>query len=114
MKIQDRRLPTEMVKRPTPREQAREGGWMRFPDRREERGVECCLKQKGAYYGDRTAPAQLRRCPHLSGPGIGDRAAEFGVLPPVRNRYAPPDIGVPDAAGGGRSSRHRRPRPAGH
>ncbi len=67
MKVQDRRLPTDMVKRPTPREQALVGGWKRFPDRREERGVECCLKQKGAYYGDRTAPAQKRRCPPRRG-----------------------------------------------
>lgn len=67
MKIPDRRLLKDMVKRPTPREQAREGGWKRFPDRREERGVECCLKPKGAYYGDRTAPAQARRCPQGTG-----------------------------------------------
>jgi len=40
------------MKRPTPREQAPTDGMRRFPDRRGERAVECCLNQKGAYYHD--------------------------------------------------------------
>jgi hypothetical protein len=50
VKVLDRRLLRDMVKRPTPREQALTGGMRRFPDRRGERAVECCLKQNGAYY----------------------------------------------------------------
>jgi hypothetical protein len=44
------RLHREMMKRPTPREQALSDGMKSFPDRRGERAVECCLNQKGAYY----------------------------------------------------------------
>jgi len=46
------RLHRDMVKRPTPREQALTDGMRSFPDRRGERAVECCLKRKGAYYHD--------------------------------------------------------------
>jgi hypothetical protein len=45
-----RRTRREMVKRPTPREQALDGGRIGSWDRRGERAVECCLKQNGAYY----------------------------------------------------------------
>ena len=47
-----RKLHREMVKRPTPREQALSDGVRGLHDRRGERAVECCLKQKGAYYCD--------------------------------------------------------------
>ena len=46
------RLRRNMVKRPTPREQALSDGVRCLPDRRGERAVECCLKRKGAYYHD--------------------------------------------------------------
>jgi hypothetical protein len=55
------RLRRDMLKRPTPREQALSDGRRRFPDRRGERAVECCLKRKGAYYHDLAAPARNRR-----------------------------------------------------
>ena len=47
-----RRFRRDMMKRPPPREQALTDGMRSFPDRRGERGVECCLKRKGAYYYD--------------------------------------------------------------
>ena len=47
-----------MVKRPTPLEQALMDGMKRFPDRRGERAVECCLKRKGAYYHHLAVPAR--------------------------------------------------------
>ena len=47
-----RRIRRELLKRPSPREQALIDGMRRGPDRRGERAVECCLKQKGAYYDD--------------------------------------------------------------
>jgi len=50
--VSHRRLHRDMVKRPTPREQALTDGMRSFPDRRGERAVECCLKRKGAYYHD--------------------------------------------------------------
>jgi len=56
-----RRIHRDMVKRPTPREQALTDGMKRFRDRRGERAVECCLKRKGAYYHDLAAPAGNRR-----------------------------------------------------
>ena len=46
------RFHRNMVKRPTPREQALTDGMKRFRDRRGERAVECCLKRNGAYYHD--------------------------------------------------------------
>ena len=52
-----RRLLPEMVKRPSPREQALSDGVRRFSDRRGERGVECCLKRNGAYYRDLAGPS---------------------------------------------------------
>jgi len=55
------RVHRDMVKRPTPREQALTDGMKRFRDRRGERAVECCLKQNGAYYHDLAAPASNRR-----------------------------------------------------
>lgn len=62
-----------MVKRPTPREQALTDGMRSFPDRRGERGVECCLKRKGAYYHDlaRTSVRWRAAGPEtpVSGPG---------------------------------------------
>lgn len=51
-----RRIHRDMVKRPTPREQALTDGMNRFRDRRGERAVECCLKRNGAYYHDLAAP----------------------------------------------------------
>jgi len=51
-----RRIHRNMVKRPTPREQALTDGMKRFRDRRGERAVECCLKQDGAYYHDLARP----------------------------------------------------------
>jgi len=56
-----RRLRRELMKRPSPREQALSDGVRCGPDRRGERAVECCLKQKGAYYHDLAAPASNRR-----------------------------------------------------
>ena len=61
VKVVHRRLPRDMVKRPSPREQALTDGMRSFPDRRGERAVECCLKRKGAYYHDLAAPASDRR-----------------------------------------------------
>jgi hypothetical protein len=45
-----RRTRRDMMKRPSPREQALSDGMRRSSVRRGERGVECCLKQNGAYY----------------------------------------------------------------
>ena len=50
VKVVHRRFRRDMMKRPPPREQALTDGVRSFPDRRGERGVECCLKRKGAYY----------------------------------------------------------------
>jgi hypothetical protein len=50
------RFHRDMVKRPTPREQALTDGMKRFRDRRGERAVECCPKQNGAYYHDLARP----------------------------------------------------------
>jgi phospholipase C len=52
VKVTHRRFHRDMVKRPTPREQALTDGKRSFPDRRGERAVECCLEQNGAYYHD--------------------------------------------------------------
>ena len=60
-----RRFRRDMMKRPPPREQALVGGVRSLPDRRGERGVECCLKRNGAYYHDLAAPASNRRCVRL-------------------------------------------------
>ena len=56
-----RRVHRDMVKRPTPREQALTDGMNGFRDRRGERAVECCLKPNGAYYHHLAAPAGNRR-----------------------------------------------------
>jgi len=56
-----RRVHRDMLKRPTPREQALTDGMNRFRDRRGERAVECCLKPNGAYYHHLAAPAGNRR-----------------------------------------------------
>ncbi len=61
-----RRLRRDMMKRPTPREQAPTGGMRRFPNRRGERAVECCLNQKGAYYHNLAGPSGNWRA---AGPG---------------------------------------------
>jgi hypothetical protein len=53
-----RRIHRDMVKRPTPREQALTDGMNSFRDRRGERAVECCLKRNGAYYHDLARPRQ--------------------------------------------------------
>jgi len=45
----NRRFPSEMLKRPTPLEQALSDAMGRSPDRRGERAVECCLEQNRAY-----------------------------------------------------------------
>jgi len=63
-----RRVRRDMVKRPTPREQALTDGMKRFRDRRGERAVECCPKRKGAYYHDLAAPASNRRCVIVGNP----------------------------------------------
>ncbi len=52
VKVLHRRFRRDLVKRPPPQEQALIGGVRSLPDRRGERGVECCLKRKGAYYHD--------------------------------------------------------------
>ena len=57
VKMPHRRLRRDMVKRPTPLEQALVDGMKRFPDRRGERAVEFCLKRKGAYYHHLAGPA---------------------------------------------------------
>ena len=61
VKMSHRRLRRDLLKRPTPLEQALMDGMKRFPDRRGERVVECCLKRKGAYYHDLAVPARNRR-----------------------------------------------------
>ena len=61
-----RRIHRDMVKRPTPREQALTDGMKRFRDRRGERAVECCLKRNGAYYHDLAGPSGNWRA---TGPG---------------------------------------------
>jgi hypothetical protein len=66
-----RRIHRDMVKRPTPREQALTDGMKRFRDRRGERAVECCLKQNGAYYHHLVGPSGDRRT-------AGPRAHAFG------------------------------------
>ena len=67
-----------MVKRPTPLEQALVDGMKRFPDRRGERAVECCLKRKGAYYHDLAGTSGNWRAAGpetaVSGPGTPARA----------------------------------------
>jgi|GEM_PF-1473776 len=57
VKVVHRRLHRDMVKRPTPREQALTDGMRSFPDRRGERAVECCLEQNGAYNHDLAGPS---------------------------------------------------------
>jgi hypothetical protein len=61
MKATRRRIHRDMVKRPTPREQALTGGMNCFRDRRGERAVECCPKRKGAYYHDLAGSSGNRR-----------------------------------------------------
>jgi len=75
-----RRIPREMVKRPTPRKQALNDGMRSFPDRRGERAVECCPKQKGAYYHDLAGPSGNWRA---AGPGT---AVSGPGIPPKVNR----------------------------
>jgi len=68
-----RRIRRDMVKRPTPREQALMDGMKRFRDRRGERAVECCLKRNGAYYHDLAGTSGNWGAAgpgrHVSGPG---------------------------------------------
>ncbi len=66
-----------MVKRPTPLEQALVDGMKRFPDRRGERAVECCLKRKGAYYHDLAGPSGNWRA-------AGPETTVFGPGTPAR------------------------------
>ena len=56
-----RRFRRDMVKRPSPREQALMDGMRWSSDRREERGVECCLEQNGAYDHDLAGSPGNRR-----------------------------------------------------
>lgn len=82
VKVSHRRFRREMMKRPPPREQALIGGVRSLPDRRGERGVECCLKRKGAYYHDLTgAPVTGRATGPISngiGLGTGGRCGGVG------------------------------------
>ncbi len=55
------RIPRDLVKRPSPREQALTDGMNRHRDRRGERAVECCLNQNGAYYRHLARPSGNRR-----------------------------------------------------
>ena len=69
--VSHRRFRRDMMKRPPPREQALTDGVKRFPDRRGERVVECCLKRKGAYYYDLAGTSESWRT-------AGPRTCVFG------------------------------------
>lgn len=73
-KASRRRIPLDMVKRPTSREQALRDGRSRPRDRRGERGVECRLKQNGAYYRHLARPSSDRRPAFSSPPNARPRS----------------------------------------
>ena len=81
-KVPHRRFPRDMLKRPSPREQALTDGRRSFPDRRGERGVECCLEQNGAYDHDLAGPSGDRR---TARPATSVAGRE---TPPLRARTA--------------------------